>query len=55
MVEKDLMKLLEEAKRIRQQAVENGSSNYYDDVFYNLSNFISKKLNSSLFKNKNAK
>lgn len=55
MVEKDLMKLLEEAKRIRQQAVENGSSNYYDDVFYNLSNFISKKLNSLLFKNKNAK
>ena len=55
MLEKDLMKLLEEAKRIRQQSVENESSNYYDDVFYNLSNFISKKLNSSLFKNKNAK
>lgn len=55
MLEKDLMKLLEEAKGIRQQSIENESSNYYDDVFYNLSEFISKKLNSSLFKNKNAK
>lgn len=55
MLEKDLIKLLEEAKRIRQQSVENESSNYYDDVFYNLSNFILKKLNSSLLKNKNAK
>lgn len=55
MLEKDLMKLLEEAKKIRQKSIENESSNYYDDVFYNLSNFISKKLNSSLFKNKNAK
>ena len=46
MLEKDLMKLLEEAKKIRQKSIENESSNYYDDVFYNLSNFISKKLNT---------
>ena len=49
------MKLLEEAKKTRQQSIENDSASYYDDVFYNLSNFISKKLNSSLFKNKNVK
>lgn len=55
MFERELMKLLEEAKTIRQQLVENKSSSYYDDVFYNLSNFILKKLNSSLFKNKNAR
>ena len=49
------MKLLEEAKKTRQQSIKNDSASYYDDVFYNLSNFISKKLNSSLFKNKNVK
>ena len=55
MFERELMKLLEEAKKTRQQSIENDSASYYDDVFYNLSNFISKKLNSSLFKNKNVK
>lgn len=55
MVEKELMKLLKEAKMLRQQSVENKSASYYNDVFANLSDFISKKLNSSLFKNKNAK
>ena len=49
------MKLLEEAKKTRQRSIENNSASYYDDVFYNLSNFISKKLNSPLFKNKNVK
>ena len=39
MLERELMKLLEEAKKIRQQSVENESSSYYDDVFYNLSKF----------------
>ena len=55
MLERELMKLLEEAKKIRQQLIENESASYYDDVFDNLSNFVLKKLNSSLFKNKNAK
>lgn len=49
------MKLLEEAKKIRLQSIENKSASYYNDVFDNLSNFISKKLSSSLFKNRNAK
>ncbi len=49
------MKLLKEAKKTRQRSIENDSASYYDDVFYNLSNFISKKLNSPLFKNKNVK
>lgn len=55
MLEKKLNKLLEEAEMIRQQSVENESASYYNDVFYNLSDFISKKLNNSFFKNKNAK
>lgn len=46
MLKKDLMKLLEEAKKIRQQSIENESANYYYDTFNNLSNFISKKLNN---------
>ncbi len=50
MVEKELMKLLKEAKMLRQQSIENKSASYYNDVFANLSDFISKKLNSSLFK-----
>ena len=49
------MKKLEEAKKTRQRSIENNSASYCDDVFYNLSNFISKKLNSLLFKNKNVK
>lgn len=55
MLERELKKLLEEAKKIRQQSVENESASYYNDVFYNLSDFLSKKLSSPLFKNKNAK
>ena len=55
MLEKELNKLLEEAKDMRQQAIENESASYYNDVFYALKNFLLKKLNSSLFKNKNAK
>lgn len=55
MFERELMKLLEEAKKIRQRSIENNLASYCDDVFYNLSNFISKKLNSPLFKNKNVK
>lgn len=55
MLEKKLKKLLEEAKQIRQHSIENGSANYYYDVFYNLTKFIEKKLNSRLFKNRNAK
>ena len=55
MLEKELNKLLEEAKNMRQRAIENESASYYNDVFYNLKNFLSKKLNSSLFQNKNAK
>ncbi len=55
MLEKKLNRLLEEAKEIRQQTIENKSASYYNDVFYNLSNFISKKLRSSFFKNKNAR
>lgn len=49
------MKLLEEAKKIRQQSIKNKSASYYNDAFYNLSNFILKKLKSPLFKKKNAK
>ncbi len=49
------MKLLEESERIRKQAVDNKSASYSDDVFYNLSNFILKGLNSPLLKNKNAR
>lgn len=55
MFERKLMKLLEESERIRKQAVENKSASYSDDVFYNLSNFILKGLNSPLLKNKNAR
>ena len=55
MLERELDRLLEEAKKIRQQSIENDSASYYNDVFYNLSNFILKNLNSLFFKNKNAK
>ncbi len=55
MLERKLNKLLEEAKILRQQSIKNSSASYYNDVFCKLSNFISKKLNSSFFKNKNAK
>ena len=55
MLEKKLNVLLEEAEKIRQYFVENKSASYNYDVFDNLSDFILKKLNGSLFKNKNAK
>ena len=55
MMETKLKKLLEEANNIRQQSNMNNSASYYNDVFSNLSNFILKKLGSSVFKNKNAK
>lgn len=55
MIERKLNRLLKEAEEIRQQAVDNESASYDNDVFYNLSEFISKNLNSSFFKNRNAK
>ena len=55
MLERKLNDLLDEAKNIRQNSIENESANYYNDVFDNLSDFISKKLNNPLLKNKNAK
>ena len=57
MLEKKLNKLLEEAKEIRQQAVENEMASYCNDSFDKLSNFILKKLDSRLVKlrNKNTK
>lgn len=55
MIEKKLNRLLEEAKIIRQQSLRNSSASYYNDEFCKLSNYISKKLNSTFFKNKNAK
>ena len=57
MLERKLNKLLEEAKKIRQQAVENEMASYYNDSFNNLSNFILKKLDSRFMKlrNKNTK
>ena len=55
MLERKLNDLLDEAKNIRQNSIENESASYYNDVFDNLSDFISKKLNNPLLKNKNAK
>ncbi len=55
MFEKKLLKLIEEAKNIRRESVENESASYTSDNFDNLSKFITKKLNSPLFKNKNIK
>ena len=55
MFEKKLMKLLEEAKTMRQLMNKNKTANYYNEEFYTLSNFIIKKLNSPIFKNKNIK
>ncbi len=51
MIEKKLIKFIEESRKIRERSV----ASYYDDVFHNLSKYISKKLNSPLFKNRNAK
>ncbi len=55
MIERKLNKLLEEAKEIRKYLNEKEKSGYDKDVFRNLSDFISKELNSSFFKDKNAK
>ena len=55
MLEKKLENLLAEAKEVRKKAIEEDSANYYDDKFYNLSNFLSKKLDNSFFKNRNAR
>lgn len=55
MLERKLQKLIKEAKEIRRININNGSASYCYDVFDNLSNFILKKLNKSLFKNKNFK
>lgn len=55
MFEKKLMKLLEEAKTMRQLMNKNHTASYYNEEFYTLSNFIIKKLNSPIFKNKNIK
>lgn len=55
MLDRKLNDLLDEAKKIRQNSIENGSANYYNDVFDNLGNFISKKLNNPLLKKINAK
>lgn len=48
---KKIIKFIEESKKIRERSV----ASYYDDVFHNLSKFVSKKLNSPLFKKRNAK
>ena len=55
MLENKLKKILEEAEEIRQRSINNESSSFRNDVFNNLSDFILKKLNSLLFKDKNAK
>ena len=55
MFEKKLLKLIDEAKNIRRESVENESASYTSDNFDNLSKFITKKLNSPFFKNKNIK
>ncbi len=55
MLERKLNRLIEEAKNIRQQSIENECASYYHDEFDKLSDFILKKLNRSFLKNKNAK
>ena len=55
MVEKELNKLLEEAKVARQYSTENGVASFLDDNFDKLYNFIIKKLNSPFFKSRNTK
>ena len=54
MLEK-LNKLLEEAKEIRQQAVENEMASYYNDSFDSLSKFILKKCRLVKLRNKNTR
>ena len=55
MLEKKLNKLLEEAKKIRQQAVENEMASYYNDSFDSLSKFILKKCRLVKLRNKNTR
>ena len=55
MLEEKLESLIKEAQEIRKKDLETDSANYYNDRFYNLSNFISNKLSSTFFKNRNAK
>lgn len=54
-VRKKLNKLLEEAKEIRQQAVENEMASYYNDSFDSLSKFILKKCRLVKLRNKNTR
>ena len=49
------MKLLGEAKVLRQQAFENKTASYCYDTFCNLSDFILKNLSSLLFRNRNVR
>lgn len=55
MSKRKLLKLLEDAETIRAQSIENQSASYYNDVFFNLSNYILKSLSSPLLKKSNAK
>ena len=55
MLERKLNKLLEEAKEIRQQAVENEMASYYNDSFDSLSKFILKKCRLVKLRNKNTR
>ena len=49
------MRLLGEAKVLRQQAFENKTASYCYDTFCNLSDFILKNLSSLLFRNRNVR
>lgn len=53
MMEKKLKKLLQEANELRQKTVDCKIASYYYDIFLNLNKFLSKKLNSKFYKNKN--
>ena len=55
MIEKKLQKLLENASDIRETDIKNNNNSYFSDCFYDLSNFITKKINSLFFKSRNAK
>ena len=55
MFERKLMRLLGEAKLLRQQALENKTASYCYDTFCNLSDFILKNLYSLLFRNRNVR
>ena len=55
MLEKRLQELIKEAKEIKNMSIENNSASYFNDVFYDLSNFIISKLNSLLFNDINIK